>query len=89
MKYVGKIEALDNREVTIEYYDCDEPILIGDYYLFGFAGIADVAKCETESEREEANENDRPEKLGDLTVGFWRNCHKIKNQNFDLKLLDY
>jgi hypothetical protein len=83
-----KVYSSDIKEdFDFECYPNDEPIEIGDYLLYFFAGIADVSKCENETEKSEVNKHDRPRKencVMDLTHGFWRNCYKIKNTNFDL-----
>ena len=79
-----KIEGAEG-EFEFECYDNTEPINVGDLSIFFFAGIADVQTCDSESEKEEINPNDRVSGgVGDLVTGFWRNCYKIKNTDFDL-----
>lgn len=82
-----KIEGDDSgKEFTFECYENTEPIEIGDFFLFFFAGIAAVGKCSSENEKEEINPNDRKRKedVIDLVTGFWRKCYKIKTTDFDL-----
>ena len=86
-QFKRQIESSDSKEeFDFECYPNTEPIEIGEYFLFFFAGIADVGKCSSENEKSEINKHDRPkqEHLIDITHGFWRNCYKIKTTNFDL-----
>jgi hypothetical protein len=63
-----------------------EPIEIGDYFLMFFGGIADVQICDSESIKEEINKNDRQSSgLGDFVTGFWRNCYKIEQTDFNIE----
>jgi len=67
-------------------YENSEPINMGDPYIFFFCGIADVQKCDSETIKYEINKNDRVRKdFGDMVTGFWRNCYKIKETNFNLE----
>lgn len=77
-------------EYDFECYENTEHINQGDYFLFYFAGIYDIGKCESDKEEYEVNKNDRTPDLNkiDLVTGFWTNCYKIKSTNFDYKLLD-
>jgi len=82
-----KIEGDDSgKEYVFICYDNTEPIEVGDYYLFFFAGITAVSKCYSENEKSEINPNDRVRdgKTIDLVTGFWKNCYKIKSTKFDL-----
>ncbi len=82
-----KIEGDDSgKEYVFICYDNTEPIEIGDYYIFFFAGTAGVSKCYSENEKSEINPNDRVSdgKTIDLVTGFWKNCYKIKSTKFDL-----
>lgn len=69
---------------TFECYDNNEPINVGDDFLFFFWGSANVGTCESEEEAEEINPNDREYDYSkiDLVTGFWKNCYKIKKTNF-------
>jgi hypothetical protein len=85
------IESSNSEEkFDFECYPNTEPIEIGDYFLFFFAGIADVGKCTSENEKLEINPNDRVRdgKTIDLVTGFWKNCYKIKSTSFDLSTID-
>jgi hypothetical protein len=78
-----KIEGYDE-EFDFECHENVEPIEIGDKYIFFFGGIADVQVCDSESIKEEINQNDRvrnPDVI-DFTTGFWKKCYKIKKTNF-------
>ena len=83
-----KIEGSEiDKEYEFECYDNTEPIEIGDAFLFFFAGIVDVQICQSENEKEEINPNNKvrdPEMVMDLVAGFWKNCYKIKNTDFDI-----
>ena len=88
-KFKTKVEGFD-KEFEFECYENTEPINIGDKFIFFFAGIADVQECLSETEKEEINPNDKvsdPTKI-DLVAGFWRNCYKIKQTDFDLSNVD-
>ena len=85
-KFKTKIEGYD-QEFEFECFDNTEPINIGDNFLFFFGGIAGIEICHTEHELEEINPNNRVKDMTkiDLVTGFWKNCYKIKETNFDLK----
>jgi len=82
-----KIEGDDSgKEYVFICYENTEPIEVGDYYIFFFAGIAAVSKCRGGNDKFEINPNDRVKdntKI-DLVTGFWKNCYKIKSTKFDL-----
>jgi len=83
-----RVEGHDS-EFTFECYENIEPIEIGDKYIFFFGGIADVQICDSEEVKYEINSNDRVKdhtKI-DFVTGFWKNCYKIKNTDFDLSLV--
>ena len=82
-----KIESdSSEKEYSFVCYDNTEPIETGDNFLFFFAGIADVGRCQSEHEKSEINKNSRVRDGNtiDLVTGFWRNCYKIKTTNFKL-----
>ena len=82
-----KVDSSDsNKKFDFTCEDNTTPIEIDDYFIFFFAGIADVQKCLTEEMKYEINQNDRvlDNSKIDLVTGFWRNCYKIKTTNFDL-----
>jgi hypothetical protein len=84
-KFKTKIEGYEE-EFEFLCYENTEPIEMGDLYIFFLAGMADVLKCETESEKEEINQNGKTYKgIGDLVTGFWKNCYKIKETDFIYK----
>ena len=90
IEFDTKVECIDEKDENkifhFECYENTEPIEIGDKFIFFFAGIADVQICETESQKEEINKNDRVSTgLGDLVTGFWKNCYKIKETNYIIK----
>lgn len=70
---------------TFECYENDEPINVGEKFIFFFMGIADVQICQSEEEKFEINPNNKEYDYTkiDLVTGFWRNCYKIKNTNFN------
>jgi len=84
---IGSVNS--DQEFDFECYSNTEPIEIGDYFLFFFAGSAEVGKCESESEKLEINPHCRQPKKGiiDLTHTFWQHCFKIKTTDFDFSLL--
>lgn len=84
-----KIEGSDI-EYNFECYPNTEPIEMGDYYIFFFAGIADVKKCYSENEKIEINKNGIQPKHNtiDFVSGFWRSCYKIKNTDLNLETLN-
>jgi hypothetical protein len=85
-----KIESDDSdKEYEFLCYDNTEPINIDDYYLYFFAGIADVGRCCSENEKEEINPNNRVHNnvIIDLVTGFWKNCYKIKWTNYNVNSL--
>ena len=82
-----RVDSSDSAEVfNFECYSNTESIEIGDYFLYFFAGIADVQQCYSEHEKSEINKNDRVKRddIIDLVTSFWKNCYKIKTTNFDL-----
>ena len=89
-KFKTKIEGSNSKKkFDFECYENNTPISIGNEYIFFFAGIADVQKCSSETEKSEINKNDRPyqkDKM-DLVYNFWKNCYKIKSTNFDLNMV--
>ena len=83
-----KVEGSD-KVYNFDCYDNDEVIEIGDAFLFFFAGIADVQKCYSENEKGEINPNNRVSTgFGDLITGFWTQCYKIKETDFDITKID-
>lgn len=88
-----KVESDNLYEWSFECYENDEPINIGDPFIFFFGGIADVTICETENEKREINPNNKTrnkttiENTIDLVHGFWKNCYKIKKTDFPLSVL--
>lgn len=85
-KFKTKIEGCGDEEFEFECYENTEHISVEDVFILFFAGVADVQKCNSKKEEEEINQNDRKRDYRkiDLVTGFWRNCYKIKNTNFDL-----
>mgnify|MGYP000928203967 CR=1 FL=1 len=85
-----RIESANSKKFyNFECYDNTEPISIGDYFIFFFAGIADVGRCTSEHEKKEINPNDfeyQKDKI-DLVYNFWKKCYKIKSTDFDLTLV--
>jgi hypothetical protein len=81
-----EIEGHSNVEYDFECYENTDVIEIGDAYIFFFAGIADVQRCSSDTEKNEINKNDRikSDTVIDFVTGFWTNCYKIKTTNFDL-----
>jgi len=85
-----RIESANSKKFyNFECYDNTEPISIGDYFIFFFAGVADVARCSSERQMEEVNPNNMKKQKNkiDLVYGFWRKCYKIKNTDFDLSTI--
>ena len=80
----------DNNIYHFECYENTEPIEMNDYFLFFFGGVADVGKCDTMQGKIEINENNKQPIKGilNLTIGFWKNCYKIKNTNINYNILD-
>lgn len=85
-KIVEKIED-DNKYHYFELYPNTEPINVGDWYLFYFAGRADITKCYNEIERQQCNFNPNysSDAAIDLVENFWKKCFKIKNTSYNLK----
>lgn len=83
-----KIEGYEG-EFDFLCHENDEPIEVGDKFIFFFCGIADVQTCCSENEKIEINKNDRVRDNSkiDLVTGFWKKCFKIKSTNFDLSLV--
>jgi len=82
-----KVESDDSgKEYNFECEDNTFPIEMDDFYLFFFAGIADIGRCQSENEKYEINKNDRKHRTDviDLTTGFWKKCYKIRKTDFDL-----
>lgn len=73
---------IDFNGVNVITEDSDGNILNID------CGIADVQICDSENVKSEINKHDRPKKedIIDLVHGFWRNCYKIKNTNFNIDI---
>lgn len=88
-----KVDGVDDdKEYEFLCYDNTEPINIGDYFIFFFAGIADVQQCQSENEKYEINPNNRVRDKNavlDMVTGFWENCYKIKSTDLDYKKLPY
>lgn len=86
-QFTTKILGSDiDKEYDFECYENTERINIGDNFIFFFAGNACVGTCLSEHEEAEINENDRKYcGPGDLVTGFWKQCYKIKNTNYEIK----
>ena len=83
---MGKSVSIDGIKYNFNLYENTEVIDIGEYYLMGALGEWTVIKCDTENEKFEINPNDLVKKnAGDMIAGFWRNCYKIKETNFNYK----
>jgi len=83
-----KIESSKtNEEYNFECFENEEPIEIGDVYLFSFCGIWDAVICETENEIDKINKHDRPYKTDiiDAVHSFWRRCYKVKTTNYKIE----
>jgi len=74
---------------TFECYENTEIIKKGDVFIFFFGGIADVQKPYSDAELVEINPNDKIPDLTkiDFVSGFWKNCYKIKNTDFNISNL--
>lgn len=86
INYKTKIEGHGEQVFNFDCHENTEPIIIGDPYLFFFAGTADVTVCQSAKEMAEVNKNNRVKdntKI-DLVTGFWNRCYKIKSTDFDL-----
>jgi len=85
-----KVEGYGDKEYHFDCYDNTEPIDIGEKFIFFFAGIADVQVCHSETSKYEINSNDRKRDRTkiDLVTGFWKNCYKIKETDFNLESID-
>ena len=84
-----KIDGFEE-EFDFECYDNTEIIEVGDAYLFFFAGIADVQICVSDNMKYEINPNNHKSDdncVLDFVSGFWKNCYKIKNTNFDITVI--
>lgn len=75
----------EKRDYSFEVAQRDIEINVGDYYIFYFAGEWNICKCDSVEQKYEINPNNHQSDCAiDFVSGFWKNCFKILNTNYDL-----